>query len=95
MAKHWDPEEVLQMSLHERDFHNMSPFKNAERLMYEHSDVATKAILHIAMYSDNEKLRFDAARYILERVLGRTPEFAGSDANSKLMEMVDELVVEA
>lgn len=42
----------------------------AKRLFRENLIQATQAICHLAVYGLNEKLRFDAAKYVVERNLG-------------------------
>jgi hypothetical protein len=58
--------------------------QTARRLMRENAPGATLAIVHIALYGANERLRLDAGKYILDRVLGRPGDDLGEGADSPL-----------
>lgn len=55
----------------ERELLGESEQSHAKRIFKEHLVPAAFSIAHIACFSTNEKLRLDAAKYVVERNLGR------------------------
>ena len=71
MARDWDPDEALESLKMERQLApDESEEQIAKKLFRENLVTATQAICHLAVYGMNEKLRFDAAKYVVERNLG-------------------------
>jgi hypothetical protein len=58
--------------------------QTARRLLRENAPGATLAIIHIALYGSNERLRLDAGKYVLDRVLGRPGDDVGEGSKSPL-----------
>ncbi len=67
----WDPEEDIKALEEQSDVMGENEIDTAKRLLKENLVGATAAITQIALYSDNEKLRFDASKYIIERNMGK------------------------
>jgi hypothetical protein len=72
----WDPADALRAMEMESRVHDTSESEAelSERLMKENLPLVTANLIHTALYSDNEKLRFDAGRYLMERALGKTSD---------------------
>jgi len=67
----WDPDKALadletEVSLDDGDF-----VAATERIFKENAIVAAKSIVHLAVACTNERLRLDAAKYVVDRNLGR------------------------
>jgi hypothetical protein len=72
MSKEWSVEEALASLETDRTVHgDEAETQRAERLFLEALTVSVQSVCHIAMYSPNERLRLDAAKYVIERNLGR------------------------
>jgi hypothetical protein len=54
----------------ERSITGEDEVQQTARIFREALPQATQAIVHTALYSDNDKLRLEAARYVVERNLG-------------------------
>jgi hypothetical protein len=79
MMKDWDPDEALASLKMERQVTSESEEVIARRIFRENLVQATQAICHLATYGLNEKIRLDAAKYVVERGLGRLGEDAGNE----------------
>lgn len=71
MPDTWVPDDAVAALAMERTFHNETPAVMARRLFQENAANAAAAICHIAVHGTNERIRLDAAKYVVERVLGR------------------------
>jgi len=68
----WDASAALKSLVAKTmDEHNGDPKKTAELIFNDNVALAAQSLVHSAIHSDNEKIRLDASRYIIERVLGR------------------------
>lgn len=72
--KEWDPEVSLRNMVEEAAVMDESAPELSKRLLRDNAHIAAQALVHLAMYSDNEKIRLDAAEKILTRVHGRVDE---------------------
>jgi len=70
----WDPDNIIDSLADEKRVLELSDVDAAEKILKENVGRAAHAIVHIAVRSPDPKLRFDAAKYVVERVLGRTTE---------------------
>jgi hypothetical protein len=70
-GERWNPDRIIDSLAEEKSVFGISDEKLAEKMFRENAARATDAIVWLALYSKNEKLRFDAARYITDRVLGK------------------------
>lgn len=67
----WDPIEALKNLTMEKALgQNESPQNLAKRLFEENLPVSVMAICHLATYSETEAIRFNAAKYVVERTMG-------------------------
>jgi hypothetical protein len=85
-------EDLAKMLGLEREVHpDETPEARARRMLKEGADAATASIVQIAVRGSTERLRLDAAKYILDRVLGKPGEdISGRDHLQELLEeMVD------
>jgi uncharacterized membrane protein YheB (UPF0754 family) len=75
MAREWDVEDALA-SLVSRtmDENRGDTKKTAEMIFNDNVALAAQSLVHAAVHSDNERIRLDASKYIVERVLGRLGE---------------------
>ena len=73
----WKNDDAVAALVHER---TMSPDESneamARRLLQENVTVAVLGLVHTAQHGASERLRLDAQKYIVERVLGKV----GDDA---------------
>jgi hypothetical protein len=56
------------------DGHAENPLDAATRVFQDHLVLASRSICHMALYAENERLRLDAAKYVVDRNLGRIGE---------------------
>ena len=90
-GKYWDPDDILARAADERDVRSLDFKQYANKVLEENLDFAVHRIVHIVKYTDNEKLAFDAAKYMLERILGRTPDFGSVSDKDELVNLVYEI----
>lgn len=73
----WQPSDIEGILITERTINPQeSNEEMARRLINEGVTTAVLGVLHIARHSQNERVRLDAQKYIVERALGRV----GDDA---------------
>lgn len=72
--KDWDPDKALDALTAEKALEGLEPdvHKMAERLLRENLPMAVMSICHLSTYEPNPMIRFNAAKYILERTMGST-----------------------
>lgn len=70
--------------------------KVAEAMLRRQATKAVKVVVDIAMNSDNDKLRLDAAKYVLDRVLGRPDAKSALEPTEKAgwQEIIESTLVE-
>lgn len=67
----WDPNQALTNLTMEHALDNsMTPEQLARKLLKENLPVSVMAICHLATFSDSEVVRFNAAKYVVERTMG-------------------------
>jgi hypothetical protein len=69
--REWDPDQALADLVDESALDDGDHHAAAERIFREHATVAAKAICHMAVHCSNDRLRLDAAKYVVDRNLGR------------------------
>jgi len=68
----WVPDAALEALKLEAEFHpTETPTELTTRLFEENAPQAAMSIVHAALHSMNERVRFDASKYVVERLLGR------------------------
>ena len=65
-----DPEKLNALG-QERELMGENERQQSERLFREHLVPATYSLCQMAVYGENERLRMEAARYVVERNIGR------------------------
>jgi hypothetical protein len=76
----------------ERDLYpNEDPLQRAKRLLKDSVDGAAATIIEIALHGSTEKLRMDAAKTILDRVMGPASMAVPTDDDGPLERMFREL----
>ena len=76
----WVPDEALDALTAEREFHPAEDEKQlTRRLFRENSPVAAMGIINTAKHDPNSRVRLDAQKYIIERVLGKVGDDATGD----------------
>jgi hypothetical protein len=95
-ADEWDARKALQNLRMESalDAHG-TPQTTARRLFEEALPVATMAITHLAQYSMTEVIRFNAAKYIVERTMGPAERMASVDGVHAWDAIYDNVLEEA
>lgn len=91
-SREWVSDDALASLATERQLHEDETEEGtARRLMRENVGVATLSIIHLATHGSNDRLRLDASKYIVERVLGRVGDDAFGDERSPLENMFRKL----
>ena len=73
----WIPEDALKEIAQERskpEFDGESIEQYSRRMMEDALPQVTKGLINTAIHSTNDRIRFDAQRYLMERVLGKPGE---------------------
>jgi len=89
-SKDWDSDEALSNLTMERAVHPTESEEDlARRVFLESLPIAALTIAHAAQHSGNERIRLDAAKYIVERNLGKIGD--DPDAGGALERLMKEL----
>ena len=84
----WVPAEALKSLQTERIVHSdETELQLSRRLMRENLPLITAGMIHTALHSQSERLRLDAQKYVMDRVLGKV----GDDAFEGTVSPIDEL----
>ena len=67
----WEPDKIIDGLAEEQEVFNLNEIQLAEKMLRENLPVCVDSVVWLSRNSRNEKLRFDAARYVIERVLGK------------------------
>jgi len=68
-GKEWIPDEALESMVMERSLHEgENNVKTSRRLVDENLPIVAQSMIHLAIYSSSERIRFDAGRYLMDRV---------------------------
>jgi hypothetical protein len=65
----WNPKELISQLMLESQYDGGDSAATTARLLREHSLVAAESIAHLAAHAHNERVRMQAAQYIVDRVL--------------------------
>jgi hypothetical protein len=86
----WVPEESLAFLTQEAQLHpEETSVERAKRLMTENVDVAAATMIWICRNSDSERNRGEAAKYLMERVLGRAGDAPATGALDDMFQKLD------
>jgi len=92
----WDPIRALENLKLERALDSTdTPDLVARRLFKENLPVAVMAICHLATYSDTEVIRFNAAKFIVERTMGPAERVVSETGKHAWDDIYDNVVTEA
>lgn len=96
-AGDWDPKRALENLKLENALEGLgSQHAMAKRLFEEALPVATMAIVHLATHSMTEIIRFNAAKYVVERTMGPAERMVGTgDGRHAWDDIYDDVVEEA
>lgn len=86
----WDPRAALDSLVFEAQLDGGDAAAATSRILREHALIAAQSICHLAAYSQNDRIRFDASRYIVETTLVN-----GLDADVKLQQAQTKMVGQA
>lgn len=93
----WDADEALRnLKLENALDANETPTEMAKRLLSENVPLAVLAICHMAKHSQIEAIRFNAAKYVVDRTFGPYERGAGgSDDKHVWDDIYDNVITEA
>jgi hypothetical protein len=87
----WTPESAAESLAMERTFHpSETPEQMAERIFRENLIGAASAIVHTAIHATNDRTRLDAAKYVVERNLGKIGD-TQEGVEDPLMQLIKEM----
>lgn len=91
----WLPDEALA-ELAEQSLIDprMNPAAAATEVFKQNAPAAALAIVHLAKFGSNDKIRLDAAKYVTERVLGPAREVVNSGGTDPLQQLLEDVVGE-
>lgn len=88
--EHWVSDEDLQAAMQMeqtvfgRDLSSGASKQLAKQLFQENAAAAAQSIIKTAIHGSTEKVRFDAAKYVLERALGPVSNVGKDEGEGKL-----------
>jgi hypothetical protein len=86
----WDPKSALDSLVFEAQMDGGDAAAATARILREHSLLAAQSICHLAAYAQTERIRFEAARYVVEATLN-----TGLDQDIRLQQAQTKLVGQA
>jgi hypothetical protein len=91
--KNWDPDEARKALLEETDVMDGGDLlATSRRLVRDALPSLTQGVIHLALWGETEKMRFDASRYLMDRALGSVqPGGDASDEKDSLEKLVESL----
>lgn len=85
----WVPSDAVSALATEREIHPDESHEDlARRLLKENVGPATLSIIHISSHGGNERLRLDASKYIVDRVLGKIGDEIKKDGEDPLQQFL-------
>lgn len=92
----WNPVDALKQLTMERALETTStPQILAKRLFEENLPLSVMSICHIASYGESEAMRFNAARYVVERTMGPAERQSNVDGRHAWDDIYEKVVSEA
>lgn len=88
----WDVEAALQDAVKNQTLLNQSYEDQTRNVIEEAAPAAAQSICGLALYSTNERIRLDAAKYVCDRVLGRIGDEKQSGATAPLEALLADVV---
>lgn len=94
--KDWDPDEALRNLTMEKSLEGLdSNIAVAKRLFEENLPLSVMSICHLAVHSPNEGIRFNAARYVVDRTMGPAEKSGTPDGQHAWQAVFDTVLTEA
>lgn len=90
----WNAEEALKGLVFEAALNGESEQETAGRVFRENLPLAAQAIVHVARYASNERIRLDAAKYVVERNLGRLADVQVAPIDDPFEKLLAEVIIE-
>lgn len=91
----WNPTEALKNLTLEKAFSDNKPEEVARKLFKDNLPLAVMAICHMAAYSDSEPMRFNAAKYVVDRTMGPAERAPVNDGRRIWDDIYDQVTSEA
>lgn len=94
--REWVPDEAVEKLTVRRALQEVEdPIKMASDLIKEALPLATMSMTHLAIYSPTENVRFQAAKFIMDKALGDSKELRLPDNKPAWETIYDSVLVEA
>ena len=92
-GKEWIPDEALESMIMERSLHSgENNTAQARRLVDENIPIVAQSIIHLAIHSSSERIRFDAGRYLMDRAMGRVGEESVTPESTPISEFLESVL---
>lgn len=92
----WSPIDALKRLTMERAMDSTgTPQQTAKRLLEENLPLSVMSICHIAVYGESEVMRYNAAKFVVERTMGPAERQATTDGRHAWDNIYDQVVTEA
>lgn len=93
--REWIPDEAIEALTVRRALQNIEdPIKLSADLLREALPLATMSMTHMAIHSDNEVIRVQAAKYIMDKTLGDSKSLNLPDNKPAWEKIYDSVLVE-
>lgn len=92
----WIPDEaVAELVLKRALMTDEDPVKLANSILKDNVPLATMSMAHLAIHSPIDSVRFNAAKYVMDRVLGPANAAGGDDVRPAWEDIYEAVLVEA
>lgn len=92
----WDPNQALHNMTMEKALEGLdNNLAVAKRLFEENLPLSVMAICHLAVNSANEGIRFNAAKYVVDRTMGPAEKSSAPDGQEAWKTVFDSVLTEA
>lgn len=94
--REWVPDEAVEKLTVRRALQEVEdPLKMAAELLKEALPLATMSMTHMAIYSSTESIRFQAAKYVMDKSLGDSKDLKLPDNKPAWEQIYESTLVEA
>ena len=88
----WVPDAALEALIMEKELHpGETNSGTSKRLLEENAPVVAQSMIRLAIHSKSERIRFDAGRYVLDRVLGPVANPNTAHEESPITKLINEI----
>jgi hypothetical protein len=92
----WDPNKALSNLKMETALDGLdNNVSTAKRLFEENLPLSVMSICHMAVHSPNEGIRFNAARYVIDRTMGPAEKSSAPEGQQAWQAVFDSVLTEA